>query len=149
MARNSDESIRQVLNGARVVALVGASPKPDRPSHGVMRLLQKKGHKVYPVNPTAAGQTIHGETVLRDLSDVPEPIDMVDIFRRADQAGEAVDAAIRAHAKSVWMQLGVIDEAAAGRAEAAGLTVVMDRCPAIEYRRLGDSLRGPRETPGP
>lgn len=144
MTRNSDESIRQVLNGARVVALVGASPKADRPSYGVMRVLQQKGHKVYPVNPVAAGQTIHGETVLKDLSEVPEPIDMVDIFRRSDQAGETVDAAIRAGAKSVWLQLGVIDEAAAGRAEKAGLTVIMDRCPAIEYRRLGDSVHGPR-----
>ena len=144
MARNSDESIREVLNGARVVAMVGASPKPDRPSYGVMRTLQQKGHKVYPVNPAAAGQTIHGEKVLKDLSEVPEPIDMVDIFRRSDQAGETVDAAIRAGARSVWLQLGVIDEAAAQRAEAAGLTVVMDRCPAIEYRRLGDSVRGPR-----
>ena len=143
MARNSDESIRQVLNASRVVAMVGASPRPDRPSYGVMRVLQQKGHKVYPVNPAAAGQTIHGETVLRDLSEVPEPIDMVDIFRRADQAGEAVDAAIHAGAKAVWMQLDVIDEAAAERAEKAGLTVIMDRCPAIEYRRLGDSVRGP------
>lgn len=144
MTRNSDESIRQVLNGAHVVALVGASPKADRPSYGVMRVLQQKGHKVYPVNPVAAGQTIHGETVLKDLSEVPEPIDMVDIFRRSDQAGETVDAAIRAGAKSVWLQLGVIDEAAAGRAEKAGLTVIMDRCPAIEYRRLGNSVHGPR-----
>ena len=143
MTRNSDESIRQVLNNSRVVAMVGASPRSDRPSYGVMRLLQQKGHKVYPVNPAAAGQTIHGETVLRDLSEVPEPIDMVDIFRRADQAGEAVDAAIRAHAKAVWLQLEVIDEAAAERAEQAGLTVVMDRCPAIEYRRLGATVRGP------
>jgi len=144
MARNSDDSIRKVLNESRVVAMVGASPKADRPSYGVMRVLQQKGHKVYPINPAAAGETIHGETVLKDLSEVPEPIDMVDIFRRSDQAGEAVDAAIRAHAKAVWLQLGVIDEAAAMRAEKAGLTVVMDRCPAIEYRRLGDSVRGPR-----
>lgn len=141
--RNSDESIRRVLDTSRVVAMVGASPRPDRPSFGVMRVLQQKGHKVYPVNPTATGKTIHGETVLADLSDVPEPIDMVDIFRRADQAGEAVDAAIRAGAKTVWMQLGVIDEAAAKRAEDAGLTVVMDRCPAIEYRRLAGTVRGP------
>ena len=143
MTRNSDESIRKVLNESRVVAMVGASPKADRPSYGVMRVLQQKGHKVYPVNPAAAGQTIHGEKVLSDLSEVPEPIDLVDIFRRADQAGEAVDAAIRAHAKAVWLQLGVIDEAAAARAEKTGLTVVMDRCPAIEYRRLGDSVHGP------
>jgi predicted CoA-binding protein len=138
-----DDLIRDALNASRVVAMVGASPRPDRPSFGVMRFLQSKGHRVYPVNPVCAGETIHGETVLADLADVPEPVDMVDIFRRSDQAGEAVDAAIRIGAKVVWMQLGVIDDAAAKRAAAAGLIAIMDRCPAIEYRRLGETVRGP------
>ena len=132
-----DELIRRVLNESRVIALVGASPNAARPSHSVMRFLQAHGHKVYPVNPTRAGETINGETVLAALADLPETPDMVDIFRRSEQAGDAVDAAIAAGARSVWLQLGVIDEAAAARAEAAGLTVIMDRCPAIEYRRLG------------
>ncbi len=132
----SDETIVRVLKESHVVALVGASPRADRPSHGVMRVLQDKGHKVYPVNPACAGETIHGETVLARLGEVPEPIDMVDIFRRPQAAGETVDAAIAAGARVVWMQLGVVNEAAAARAAEAGLTVIMDRCPAIEYRRL-------------
>lgn len=132
-----DELIRRTLAGSRVVAMIGASPRPDRASHRVMRFLQEKGHRVYPVNPVCAGETVLGETALASLADVPEAIDMVDIFRRAEFAGEAVDHAITAGAKTVWMQLGVIDEAAAARAEKAGLTVIMDRCPIIEYRRLG------------
>jgi len=132
----SDDLIVRVLTESRVVAMVGASPRPDRPSHGVMRVLQDKGHKVYPINPACVGDTIHGETVLASLDEVPEPIDMVDIFRRPQAAGETVDAAIAAGARVVWMQLGVVNEAAAERAEKAGLTVIMDRCPAIEYRRL-------------
>ena len=133
----SDELIRQILTDSRVIAMVGASPKPDRPSHGVMRFLLSRGHSVYPVNPTCAGDTIHDQKVLSRLSDVPEPVHMVDIFRRSDQAGPAVDEAIEIGARAVWMQLGVIDRAAADRATVAGLTVIMDRCPVIEYRRLG------------
>lgn len=133
----SDELIRKVLTDSHVIAVMGASPRPDRPSHGVMRYLLDKGHKVYPINPTCAGDTVHGQKVLASLSEVPEPIHMVDIFRRADQAGNAVDEAISIGAKMVWMQLGVIDQAAADRATRAGLTVIMDRCPVIEYRRLG------------
>jgi len=132
-----DALIRRVLTESRVIALVGASPNPARPSHSVMRFLQAHGHKVYPVNPTCAGETINGEPVLAALDDLPETPDMVDIFRRSAQAGAAVDAAITAGARVVWLQLGVIDETAAARAEEAGLTVIMDRCPAIEYRRLG------------
>jgi predicted CoA-binding protein len=131
-----DDLIRRALAASRVVAMVGASPRPDRASNRVMRFLQEKGHKVYPVNPVCVGETIHGETVLAAVADVPEPVDMVDIFRRSSQAGESVDDAIAAQAKVVWMQLDVIDEDAAARAEAAGLTVIMDRCPVIEYRRL-------------
>jgi uncharacterized protein len=139
----SDDLIRRTLALSRVVAMVGASPRSDRASHRVMQFLQLKGHKVYPVNPVCMGETILGETALACLADVPEPIDMVDIFRRAELAGEAVDQAIAAGAKTVWMQLEVIDEAAAARAENAGLTVIMDRCPIIEYRRL--NAPGPGE----
>ena len=132
-----DPLIRQVLTDSHVIAMVGASPKQGRPSHGVMRYLLDKGHRVYPINPTCTGNTIHGQNVLASMTDVPEPIHMVDIFRRSELAGAAVDAAIRVGARTVWMQLGVKDEAAAKRAEEAGLTVIMDRCPVIEYRRLG------------
>ena len=135
----SDEEIRAALRETRVVAMVGASPDPARPSHGVMRFLQRHGYRVVPVNPRAT-EAINGEPVRARLADVPGPIDMVDIFRRADRAGEAVDEAIALKdakgIRFVWMQLGVIDRAAASRAGQAGLTVVMDRCPAIEYPRL-------------
>ena len=137
MESYSDETIGEALRAARTIAMVGASKRPSRPSFGVMRFLQDRGHRVIPVNPGYAGETIHGETVYARLADVPVPIDMVDIFRRSAEAGAAVDAAIAKGAKIVWMQLGVIDETAAARARAAGLTVIMDRCPAIEYRRLG------------
>lgn len=132
-----DTLIRRILTDSRVIAMVGASPKPGRPSYGVMRFLLSKGHKVYPVNPTCAGDTIQGQNVLAGVADVPEPVDMIDIFRRSEPAGDAVDDAIAVGAKYVWMQLGVMNEAAAKRAEEAGLTVIMDRCPVIEYRRLG------------
>ncbi|HYD29778.1 MAG TPA: CoA-binding protein [Azospirillaceae bacterium] len=133
----TDDTIRDLLGRARVIAMVGASPKPDRPSYGVMHFLQKKGHKVIPVNPAAAGQTLHGETVVASLKDISEPVDMVDIFRRSEDVGPVVDEAIVIGAKSVWMQLGIRNDEAAAKAEAAGLTVVMDRCPKIEYPRLG------------
>lgn len=133
----SDDEIRDVLKRARVIAVVGASKRPTRPSHGVMRFLQERGHRVIPVNPGYAGETIHGERVHARLADVPEAVDMVDIFRRSAEAGAAVDAAIAKGAKIVWMQLDVVDDAAAARARAAGLAVIMDRCPVIEYRRLG------------
>jgi len=132
-----DDLIRKILTDSRVIALVGASPKSARPSHGVMRYLLDKGHTVYPVNPICAGDTIHGLKVLASVMEVPEPIHMIDIFRRSELAGDAVDDAIAVGASVVWMQLGVIDEAAAERAAKAGLTVIMDRCPVIEYRRLG------------
>lgn len=133
----SDELIARVLTESRTIALIGASARPERASHRVMRFLQTRGHKVYPVNPREAGNTINGETVLASLDEVPAPVDMVDIFRRSSEAGDAVDNAIRIAAKTVWLQLDVIDEDAARRAEQAGLTVIMDRCPVIEYRRLG------------
>jgi len=102
-----------------------------------MAYLQSRGYRVLPVNPQITGEHVHGEYVWRELSQIGEPIDLVDIFRRPQAAGEAVDEAIAAGAKSVWMQIGVINEAAAARAEAAGLKVVMDRCPKIEIPRLG------------
>jgi len=137
MPLTRDEDIADLLATARTIAMVGASDRASRPSHGVMKILQDHGYRVLPVNPQITGNTLHGERVWRDLSEIDVPIDIVDIFRRSDAAGEAVDQAIRAGAKAVWMQLGVIDEDAATRAEAAGLKVVMDRCPAIELRRLG------------
>jgi hypothetical protein len=132
-----DPYLRDILTNARTIAVVGASPRRERPSHGVMAYLQRRGYRAIPVNPNAAGATINGETVYARLADVPEPIDMVDVFRRTEMAGAAVDEAIAAGAKVVWMQLGVRDDDAAARAEAHGIKVVMNRCPAIEIPRLG------------
>ena len=137
MPLTTDAEIADLLGSVRTIALVGASDRPDRASYGVMKYLQDHGYRVMPVNPAITGETVHGEFVWRELSEIGEPIDMVDIFRRSEAAGETVDAAIAAGAKAVWMQLGVINEAAAARAEAAGLKVVMDRCPKIEIARLG------------
>jgi uncharacterized protein len=133
----SDAFLRDLLTGVHTIAVVGASPRPHRPSHGVMRYLQRHGYRVIPVNPFAAGATILGERCYGSLTELPEAVDMVDIFRRSEFAGAAVDDAIRIGAKAVWMQLGVVDAGAAARAEAQGLKVVMDRCPAIEIPRLG------------
>ena len=133
----TDAYLRDVLEGARTIAVVGASPRSDRPSHRVMRFLQRHGYRAIPVNPFAAGGEILGERVYASLADIPEPVDMVDIFRRSAAAGAAVDAAIAIGAKTVWMQLDVRDDAAAARAEANGIKVVMNRCPAIEIPRLG------------
>lgn len=129
--------IAELLASVRTIAMVGASDRPDRPSNGVMKFLQAHGYRVIPVNPTITGEHIHGEYVWRELSQIGEQIDMVDIFRRSDAVGPIVDQAIACGAKTVWMQLGVIDDAAAARAEAAGLKVVMDHCPKIEVMRLG------------
>ena len=137
MPLTADADIKALLEETRTIALVGASDRHDRPSYGVMKRLQDHGYRVIPVNPQITGEHIHGEYVFRDLSQIGVPIDMVDIFRRSEAAGEAVDEAIAAGAKSVWMQLGVINQPAAERAEAAGLKVVMDRCPAIDIPRLG------------
>ena len=132
-----DPYLRQILTTARTIAVVGASPRRERPSHGVMRYLQRHGYRAIPVNPFAAGSTILGEACFAALADIPEAIDMVDIFRRPDAAGGVVDEAIAKGAKIIWMQLGVRDDAAAARAEARGIKVVMNRCPAIEIPRLG------------
>lgn len=137
MPLTRDEDIKALLESARTIAVVGASDRPDRPSYGVMKRLQDHGYRVIPVNPQITGEHVHGEFVFRELAQLGDPIDIVDIFRRPQAAGEAVDEAIRIGAKAVWMQLGVVNDEAAARAEAAGLKVVMDRCPAIEIPRLG------------
>ena len=136
----TDDELRAALRAGRVVAMVGASPNWNRPSYFVMKYLQSKGYRVIPVNPQAAAEAILGEKVYADLDDVPEPIDMVDIFRRSDAVGPIVEQAIKKHAKIVWMQLGVRNDMAAAHAEAAGLTVIMNRCPKIEYSRLNGEL---------
>ena len=136
----SDDLLRRILTETRVIALVGASPKPDRPSHGVMRYLQRHGYRVIPVNPGLDGQTLNGERVYARVTDIPEAksgqIDMVDIFRNSSNALEPAREAISVGARTVWMQLDVINETAAAEARAAGLNVVMDHCPAIEIPRL-------------
>ena len=132
-----DAYLRDILTTARTIAVVGASPRRERPSYRVMAYLQRRGYRAIPVNPNAAGETINSERVYASLAEVPEPIDMVDVFRRTEAAGVVADQAIAIGAKVVWMQLGVRDEAAAARAEAHGLKVVMNRCPAIEIPRLG------------
>lgn len=136
MPLTNDADIKTLLETARTIALVGASDRPDRPSYRVMATLQRHGYRVIPVNPQITGEHLHGEFVFRELAQIGEPIDIVDIFRRPQAAGEAVDEAIAVRAKAVWLQLGVVNHDAAARAEAAGLTVVMDRCPAIDLPRL-------------
>lgn len=137
MPLTNPDHIRDLLTGARTIAVVGASDRADRASFGVMRALKEHGYRVIPVNPNLVGSEIHGERVVASLADIEEEVDIVDVFRRSDAAGEAVDQAIDAGAKAVWLQLGVIDEAAAKRAEDAGLKAVMDHCIKIELHRLG------------
>jgi predicted CoA-binding protein len=137
MPLSRDEDIADLLRNARTIALVGASDRASRPSHGVMKFLQDWGYRVIPVNPQITGEHVLGEFVWRELAQIGVPIDIVDIFRRPEAAAEAVEQAIFVGAKAVWMQIGVINEEAAQRAEAAGLKVVMDRCPKIEIPRLG------------
>ena len=132
----SDDDLRDILTSVKTIAVVGWSPKPDRPSHRVAAFLKRRGYRVIPVNPGQAGQSALGETVVATLAEAG-PVDMVDIFRRSEEAGAAADEAVRLGAKVIWMQLGVVDEAAASRARAAGVQVVMNRCPAIEIPRLG------------
>ena len=132
----SDDDLRDILTSVKTIAVVGWSPKPDRPSHRVAAFLKRRGYRVIPVNPGQAGQSALGETVVATLAEAG-PVDMVDIFRRSEEAGAVADEAVRLGAKVVWMQLGVVDEAAASRARAAGVQVVMNRCPAIEIPRLG------------
>lgn len=135
--RNDDATIRDILLATRRIAVVGASDRPDRPSHGVTRFLMDRGYAVTPVNPGIAGRALHGSTVVAALPDAGPDLDMVDVFRRSADAGAVVDEAIRLGARTVWLQLGVIDDSAGERARAAGLRFVQDRCPVIEWRRLG------------
>lgn len=132
-----DDHIRDVLTRVRAIAVVGASPKPERPSHDVITFLQARGYRILPINPGQAGREILGETVYANLASAPKPVDMVDIFRRSDSVGPVVDEAIAIGARVIWMQIGVVDKHAAERAREAGLTVVMNRCPKIEIARLG------------
>ncbi len=139
-----DEYIRAILRRTRTIAMVGASARWVRPSFFAMKYLQHKGYRVIPVNPAAAGSEILDETVYAKLADIPEPFEMIDIFRSSAAAGQVVDDAIglenHRSLKTIWMQLGVRNDAAAQRAEAAGFEVVMNRCPKIEYGRLSGEL---------
>lgn len=137
MAINDENEIRALLGEPRRIAVVGASPNPARASNEVLAFLIRQGHDVIAVNPGHAGKTIHGAPVVATLADVEPPAEIVDIFRNSADAGAAVDEAIVHGAKAVWLQIGVIDQEAARRANDAGLAVVMDRCPKIEIPRLG------------
>src|SRR5215831_15881886 len=140
----SDQQIRHILETVRTIAMVGASTNWNRPSYFVMKYLQGKGYRVIPVNPTAAGQTLLGEKVYASLKDIPrdipDKIDMVDMFRAASEAPAVVADAIAIGAKVVWMQLGIRNDEAAATGEAAGLEIIMNRCPKIEFGRLGGEL---------
>ena len=129
-----DDDIRFALEETRTWAVVGCSPDPGRDSHRIAALLKRRGFRVIPVNP--AEEEILGERCFASVRDIGEPVDVVDVFRRSEAAGDHVDEAIEIGARAVWLQLGVIDEAAAARARAAGLRVVMNRCPAIELPKL-------------
>ena len=139
----SDELLRSVLKSVRTVAVVGVSTNPVRPSYYVARYLGLKGFDVIPVNPVAAGETLFGRKVLAGLSEIDVPVDMLDIFRRSEHVPEIVDEALEVlpGLKVIWMQIGVEHAEAAARAEAAGLTVIQNRCPKIEYQRLFGELR--------
>ena len=130
----SDTVIRDILANPKTIAVVGCSPDPDRDSHTIAALLKAKGHRIIPVNPTS--KEILGERCYASVREIPEKVDMVDVFRRPEFVDTIADDAIAAGATILWLQLNVINEPAAAKAQNAGLTVVMDRCPAIEYRRL-------------
>ena len=134
----ADPTLREILTTVRTIAVVGWSPRPDRPSHGVAQFLQDRGYTVIPVNPGQAGVAALGTTVRASLAEITEPVDMVDIFRRSEEAGAVVDAALATFPRLqvIWMQLGVTDNAAVARAVAKGVQAVQDRCPAIEIPRL-------------
>ncbi|MCZ8311836.1 MAG: CoA-binding protein [Magnetospirillum sp.] len=132
--------IRRILRETKTIAMVGASTNWTRPSYFAMKYLQLKGYRVIPVNPASAGQELLGETVRASLKDIDVPVDMVDVFRASEHVGPIADEAIAIGAKVLWLQLGVRNDAAAAKAEAAGLKVVMDRCPKIEFGRLSGEL---------
>ena len=140
MPQYPDDLIKRILRSVKTIAMVGASPHWNRPSYFAMKYLQGKGFRVIPVNPRAAGETILGEKVYASLAEIPDKVDMVDVFRNSEAAGPLADEAIRIGAKILWMQLGVRNDAAAARAETAGLKVVMNRCPKIEFSRLHGEL---------
>lgn len=135
-----DSYLRSILERTRVIAMVGASTNIRRPSYFAFKYLRERGYRVIPVNPPAAGTDLLGETVMADLESIDVPVDMVDVFRRSEEALAITESAIRIGAKTVWMQLGIRNDEAAARAEAAGLEVVMNRCPKIEYGRLYGEL---------
>ncbi|PPI84983.1 hypothetical protein KEHDKFFH_07165 [Marinobacter maroccanus] len=137
MPSNSPDQMRDILTTVRTIALVGASEKTNRPSHEVMEYLQAHGYRILPVNPRLAGQKVLGETVYADLHSLPEPVEMVELFLAPERTDAIIDQAIDLNIPVVWLQIGVINEDGAARAEAAGLTVVMDRCPKQEIPRLG------------
>lgn len=129
MPTQDPNSIRDILTSVRTIALVGASEKTNRPSHEVMEFMQAHGYRVIPVNPRLAGQQLLGETVYADITSLPEPVDMVELFLAPERTDAVIDEAIKLKVPVIWMQIGVINKAGAARAEAAGLTVVMDLCP--------------------
>jgi predicted CoA-binding protein len=137
-----DDLVRSILRSTRTIALVGASANPARPSYIVLKYLSERGFRLFPVNPGLAGQQILGMTVHARLADIPEPLDMVEIFRNSEAAGPIADEALALDPlpKVIWMQLSVRNDAAAARAEAKGITVIMDRCPKIEYGRLSGEI---------
>ncbi|WOJ88973.1 CoA-binding protein [Methylocapsa polymorpha] len=144
----SDAFLRNILRKAKTIAIVGASDKPTRPSFGVLAFLLAHGYRVIGVNPGLAGNSVHGAPFVASLADIHEPIDMVDIFRNSEAAGAVVDEALalKPLPKAIWMQLDVRNDAAAARAQAKGVKVVMDRCPKIEYGRLLAGSEAARKT---
>ncbi|WP_144777520.1 CoA-binding protein [Marinobacter maritimus] len=144
MPSNQPDQMRAILESVRTIALVGASEKTHRPSHEVMEFMQGHGYRVIPVNPRLAGQKILGETVYADIASLPEPVDMVELFLAPERTDAVIDQAIEQKVPVIWMQIGVINEAGAARAEAEGLTVVMDKCPKQEIPRQGIPAVGSR-----
>lgn len=143
MPQYSDDLLTRTLKRARTIAVVGVSTNPVRPSYFVARYLGLKGYRVIPVNPVNAGETLFGQTIVASLSDITEPVDMVDIFRRSEAVPEIVDEALAAFPdlQTIWMQIGVEHAEATAKAEARGVTVIQNRCPKIEYQRLFGELR--------
>jgi len=143
MTQYSDDLLRRILTTTRTIAMVGVSMNPVRPSYYVARYLDLKGFDIIPVNPVHGGESLFGKTVMGSLSEIARPVDMVDIFRRSEAVPEIVDDALETmtRLKTIWMQIGVSDDASASRAEAAGLTVIQKRCPKIEYQRPFGELR--------